>query len=76
MKNQPTIKITNRLFIPEDELFFTASRSSGSGGQNINKVSTRVTLWFDVLKSPTLSEEEKRLLLERLSTRINKVGWL
>lgn len=76
MKKQPAIKITDRLFIPEEELLFTASRSSGAGGQNVNKVSTRITLWFDVLQSPTLSEKEKRLLLDKLSTRINKGGWL
>ncbi|MBI4766054.1 MAG: aminoacyl-tRNA hydrolase [Deltaproteobacteria bacterium] len=76
MKKPQAVKITDRLIIPEDELLFTASRSSGAGGQNVNKVSTRVTLWFDVLKSPSLSEEEKRLLLNKLPTRINKAGWL
>ena len=76
MKSQRTFKITDRLFIPEDELLFTASRSSGSGGQNVNKVNTRITLWFDVFKSPSLSEEEKRLILYKLPTRINKAGWL
>ena len=73
---QKIIKITERLFIPEDELYFTASRSSGAGGQNVNKVSTRITLWFDVLKSPTLSEEEKQQILKKLSTRMNKAGVL
>jgi ribosome-associated protein len=76
MKKPRSVKITDRLIIPEDELLFTASRSSGAGGQNVNKVSTRITLWFDVLKSPSLSEEEKRLLLNKLPTRINKAGWL
>jgi ribosome-associated protein len=76
MKNQPTVKITDWLFIPEDELYFTASRSSGAGGQNVNKVNTRITLWFDVLKSPSLSEEEKRQIFNKLPTRINKAGVL
>ena len=76
MKKQRAVKITDRLFIPEDELLFTASRSSGAGGQNVNKVSTRITLWFDVFKSASLSEEEKRLLFNKLPTRINKEGWL
>ena len=70
------VKITDRLFVPEDELHFTASRSSGAGGQNVNKVSTRITLWFDVLKSPSLSEEAKRQILNKLPTRINKMGML
>lgn len=76
MKEQRAVKITDRLFIPEDELFFTASRSSGAGGQNVNKVSTRITLWFDVFKSPSLSEEEKRMIFDKWPTRINKAGWL
>jgi ribosome-associated protein len=76
MKQQTTVKITERLFIPEDELYFTASRSSGAGGQNVNKVSTRITLWFDVLNSPSLSEEEKQQIHTKLPTRINKAGVL
>lgn len=71
---QRGIKITDWLFIPEGELYFTASRSSGAGGQNVNKVSTRITLWFDVSKSPSLSEEEKHLIFNKFPTRINKAG--
>ncbi|MBI5606978.1 MAG: aminoacyl-tRNA hydrolase, partial [Deltaproteobacteria bacterium] len=70
------IRITDFLSIPEKELIFTASRSGGPGGQNVNKVSTRITLWFDVLKSPSLSEEAKELILKKLPTRINKAGLL
>jgi ribosome-associated protein len=73
---QRVIKITDRLKISGDELSFTASRSSGAGGQNVNKVSTRITLWFDVLNSPSLSEGEKQQLLSKLPTRINKEGVL
>jgi len=58
------------------ELSFTASRSSGPGGQNVNKVNTRVTLWFDVLNSPSLSGHQKELIWNRLPTRINKEGVL
>jgi ribosome-associated protein len=71
-----TLNIGGRLFIPEDEIYYTASRSSGAGGQNVNKVSTRVTLWFDVLGSPSLSEGKKQQILKKLSTRINKAGVL
>jgi ribosome-associated protein len=73
---QRAVKITARLSIPENEIYYTASRSSGPGGQNINKVSTRITLWFDVLKSPSLSEEAKQQILNKLPTRINKAGVL
>ena len=70
------VTVTSKLLIPEEELRFTASRSGGPGGQNVNKVNTRVTLWFDVAGSPNLSEEQKRLILSRLGTRINKEGVL
>jgi len=73
---QRAVKITAKLSIPENEIYYTVSRSSGPGGQNVNKVSTRITLWFDVLKSPTLSEEEKQQILKKLPTRMNKAGVL
>ena len=71
-----TIRITDRLSIPEAELKFTASRSSGPGGQNVNKVSTRVTLWFDVDDSKSLSVKQKARVRTALSTRISKAGIL
>ncbi|MFC1813658.1 alternative ribosome rescue aminoacyl-tRNA hydrolase ArfB [Thermodesulfobacteriota bacterium] len=72
----PEIKITDQLSISFNELRFTASPSSGPGGQNVNKVNTRVTLWFDVANSPSLSELQKQLVQNHLPTRINKVGVL
>lgn len=73
---QPGIRITDQLMIPEEELTFTASRSGGPGGQNVNKVSTRITLWFDVFGSPSLSEGQKQQITQKLPTRINKAGIL
>lgn len=70
------IEIHPLLAIPEHELTFTASRSSGPGGQHVNKVSSRVTLSFDVANSPSLSEAQRRRLLARLATRITKDGVL
>ncbi len=70
------ITINENILIPEDELQFTTSRSSGPGGQNVNKVSTRVTLWFDVAHSPSLNEEQKAIILDKLATRVNKDGLL
>ena len=62
--------------IPDDELHFATSRSSGPGGQNVNKVETRVTLMFDLEASSSLSDAQKRRLRERLATRINRQGVL
>jgi ribosome-associated protein len=70
------IIINDYIHIPEEELVFTASHSSGPGGQNVNKVSSRVTLWFDVVNSPSLSMEQKNLVLLRLAGRISKAGIL
>ena len=70
------IRITDQLSILEDELKFTASRSRGPGGQHLNKASTRVTLRFDLANSPSLNPEQKKLLRERLPTRISKQGVL
>jgi ribosome-associated protein len=68
--------INQRVTIPEEEVYFTASRSSGPGGQNVNKVSTRITLWFNVRGSSSLSAEEKQQILRTFPTRINKEGLL
>ncbi|MCE5336695.1 MAG: aminoacyl-tRNA hydrolase [Desulfobacteraceae bacterium] len=70
------ISIDNLISISDDELLFTASHSSGPGGQNVNKVSSRVTLWFDVVNSPSLEQEQKDLVMRRLATRISKDGVL
>ncbi len=52
------------------ELTFKAVRSSGAGGQNVNKVSSKVVLTFDLTTSKSLSDEEKSLLETKLATRL------
>ncbi|MEW5838196.1 MAG: alternative ribosome rescue aminoacyl-tRNA hydrolase ArfB [Pseudomonadota bacterium] len=59
--------------IPESELDITATRSSGPGGQNVNKVSTAVHLRFDV-RASSLPEEIKERLLAAHDQRINREG--
>ena len=54
------------------ELKFKAVRSSGAGGQNVNKVSTKVELSFDLEKSTNLSEIEKNRLLKKLAHKLTK----
>ncbi|SIT88450.1 alternative ribosome rescue aminoacyl-tRNA hydrolase ArfB [Pontibacter indicus] len=60
----------------ERELSFQASRSGGAGGQNVNKVASKVELRFHVAESQLLSEEEKALVQEKLGSRINGEGYL
>jgi ribosome-associated protein len=70
------IEIKDGTSIPESEIHFTFSRSSGPGGQNVNKVNTRATLLFDVRNTQSLTLEQKELILERLKGRINREGTL
>lgn len=58
------------------ELQFSTSRSSGPGGQHVNKTESRVTVDFYVLRSKGLTDFEKMLLLENLSYRMTKEGVL
>lgn len=70
------IRIDDNLSIPEAELVFTASRSSGPGGQHANTSSTRVTLWFHVDASPSLNDAQRQRIRRYLRKRINREGWL
>ena len=70
------IRVNDKVSIREEELTFTTSRSSGPGGQNVNKVNTRVTLLFEVGASASLAEAQKERVCQRLSTRINRYGVL
>jgi ribosome-associated protein len=59
-----------------NELDFTASRSSGPGGQNVNKVNSKIGVKFDVIHSQILSEAEKATILKNLSGYLTKDGIL
>ncbi|HRN68210.1 MAG TPA: alternative ribosome rescue aminoacyl-tRNA hydrolase ArfB [Promineifilum sp.] len=68
--------INESLAVPESELQFRFSTGSGPGGQHVNKTATRVTLLFDVASSPSLDEETRVRLLDRLASRLDRRGLL
>lgn len=59
-----------------NELVFVTSRSSGPGGQNVNKVNTKVTLKWNVLHSSILTIEQKEVIANKLATRLTRTGFL
>jgi ribosome-associated protein len=68
------IEITEKIHIPDDQLVFKFSRSSGPGGQNVNKVNTKVAVFFNVAASDNFTDAQKRRILKQLAGRINKQG--
>ena len=70
------LEVRPGLVIPGIELQESASRSSGPGGQNVNKTSTRVTLRWDVGASESLTEAQRHRIFERLASRLTLAGEL
>jgi len=60
----------------ESEFVYSTSRSGGPGGQNVNKVSTKVELRLSLLLTSLFSETEKELIFKKLKNKINKDGEL
>ena len=70
------LRVDPRLAIPRAELVARASRSSGAGGQHVNKTSSRVEITWNVVRSPSLDDEQRARLLARLASRITDAGEL
>jgi ribosome-associated protein len=70
------IRITPDILIRETELKLDFIRSSGPGGQNVNKVATAVQLRFDVSRSPSLPEDVRQRLVRLAGKRVSKEGVL
>lgn len=70
------LRVNARLELSERELVVRAVRSGGPGGQNVNKVASKVVLSFSVRESRALGERRRSLLLERLAGRLNRRGEL
>jgi ribosome-associated protein len=76
MADDNFLEITPDLRLPLSELDYQASRSGGPGGQHVNTSSTRIEVWWDVARSPTLSEAQRAQVLERLRSRLDSTGRL
>ncbi len=70
------LRVSERLMLPAAELRFGYARSGGPGGQNVNKVATKVLLRFSVRDSRALGERRRAWLLERLAGRLTAEGEL
>jgi len=70
------IQLTDQVFLDEAELTYTATPSSGPGGQHVNKASTRVTVRLDIAASASLSEAARQRIQERLASRLSRDGVL
>ena len=71
-----SLTITSHLSISFSEISFRTSRSGGPGGQNVNKVETKVEILFDANNSPSLTDIQRSIILERLKGRIDSAGIL
>ena len=76
MPSDTDIQITETVAIPPTELHFQFSRSSGPGGQHVNRTASQVELTFDVLNSPSLNEAQRARVLSKLKSYIDTRGVL
>jgi ribosome-associated protein len=70
----PTLNITTRIVIPEEELQFSFARSGGPGGQNVNKVNSKATLRWNPSASVALPEDVRARFLAKFANRLTNEG--
>ena len=73
---QAELQINENITIASFELWFTSSRSSGPGGQHVNKTNSRVTLYWNIAGTTALDRRQKALVLRRLGSRVSGEGVL
>ncbi|MFN2604076.1 MAG: alternative ribosome rescue aminoacyl-tRNA hydrolase ArfB [Gemmatimonadaceae bacterium] len=68
------LTITESLVIPDAELEVKASRSSGAGGQHVNKTSSKIEINWNIRDSNVLSDDQRAVLLDKLASRVSTDG--
>ena len=68
------LQVNDALSIPRNELDVRVSRASGAGGQHVNKTSSRVEIFWNVVGSPALTEEQRSRLTQKLASRLTTEG--
>ncbi len=76
MEEEKFLRVSSRLSIPLEEIEISFTRSSGPGGQHVNKTSTQAELSFNLAHSPSISEEDRTWLLSRLASKLDSEGRL
>jgi ribosome-associated protein len=76
MNGADDVVVSSELRVPRSELTIRASRSGGPGGQHVNTTASRVELTWNVAESPSLTEEQRARLQEKLATRLDGEGVL
>ena len=73
---RPMLTVNRKISIPLSEFKFAYSRSPGPGGQNVNKVNTKVTLKWNIEKTSSLPDPVRARLVSKFANRISKTGEL